>query len=73
MKTLKNGKICPYANLSLSPPMMGLAMNWRKEKMEPRKPPNSTVLNSTGAPTLARNQSTLFSSAANRPLLSFSL
>lgn len=53
--------------------MMGLAMNWRKEKMEPRKPPNSTVLNSSGAPTLARNQSTLFSSAANSPLLSFSL
>ena len=39
--------------------MMGLAINWRKEKMEPRKPPNSTVLNSTGAPTLVRNQSTL--------------
>ena len=38
--------------------MMGLAINWRKEKMEPRKPPNSTVLNSSGAPTLVRNQST---------------
>ena len=45
-------------NLSLRPPMMGLARNWRNEKMDPRKPPNNTVLNSTGAPTLSRNQST---------------
>ena len=48
--------LLPY--LSLRPPMMGLARNWRKEKMEPRKPPNKTVLNSTGAPTLLLNQST---------------
>ena len=52
--------------------MMGLARNWRKEKMEPRRPPNRTVLNCAGAPTLLRNQSTLTSSAAKRPLLSWS-
>ena len=45
-------------NLSLSPPTTGLARNWRKEKMEPRNPPNSTVLNWGGAPTILRNTST---------------
>ena len=38
--------------------MMGLAMNWRKEKREPRSPPNKTLLKWAGAPTRPLNRST---------------
>ena len=36
---------------SLRPPMTGEATNWRKEKREPRRPPNSTGMKESGAPT----------------------
>ena len=36
---------------SLRPPMTGEATNCRKEKSEPRRPPNRTGMKESGAPT----------------------
>ena len=49
-------------NLSLRPPTTGLDRNCRKENIEPRNPPNNTVVNCEGAPTISRNTSTYRSS-----------
>ena len=38
-------------NLSLRPPMIGEATNWRKEKRDPNSPPKRTGIKVSGAPT----------------------